>query len=322
MEKESKETEMRKKTVAFFKRFRTVVKIKRWIYGVPEKCFRRSLKLRWKICTSIPGWKGINTGSDEPELIVSLTSFPARIETVQHTVASILLQSHKPDKVILWLAPEQFPGGTASLPKGLLALRKYGLTIGWCRDIRSFKKLIPSLRKYPDAVIVTADDDLYYERNWLKILYKEYKAAPELVHCHRITEFYLQDGRYDAVGRGKGVMPKSSFLYKVTGCGGVLYPPHCMAEDILREDIFLKICSTNDDIWFWLMAVLNGVRISVPKHNIPKLHYVESTQKGPTLSSINDQGENLFWIQFHQVIEHYPEIDRRLQKEYEKAYSC
>lgn len=311
---------MKKKFIRFCKRFHIIVTVKRRIFALPEKWFRFRLNMRWKLCSVLPGWKGVSRKSREPELIVSLTSFPARIDTVQHTIRSILLQSKKPDKVILWLASGQFPDGTDSLPQELLSLRKYGLTIGWCRDLRSYKKLIPALRKYPEAVIVTADDDLYYERNWLRILYEEYKKAPELVHCHRITQFSLRDGEYKAVGRGKNVSPKASFLYKVTGCGGVLYPPHCLSDEILREDIFQKICSTNDDIWFWLMAVRHGVRISVPEQNIPALHYVERTQAGPTLSSRNDRGENLFWVQFYNMLEQYPEIDRILRTEQEKLH--
>lgn len=306
-----------RKIILFFKRFPVIVAVKRWIFGMPERFFCMQLNLRWRVCTHIPGWKGICADSKShcPLLIVSLTSFPARIRTVQYTIRSLLLQSEKPDKVILWLATEQFPDREDNLPKELLALQKYGLTIGWCHDIRSYKKLIPTLRKYPDDIIVTTDDDLYYERNWLKILYTEYKQNPELVHCHRVTEFSWENGEYTAKGRGKHVCPKTSFLYKVTGCGGVLYPPHSLAEEILNEEVFRNICSTNDDIWFWLMAVMNGVKVSVPDHNIPNLHYVEHTQEGPTLNSVNDQGENLFWVQFYNMLEHYPQLDAILRKD-------
>ena len=40
-----------------------------------------------------------------PEIIISLTSYPARIKTVNQTIETLLNQSMKVDKVILWLAP-------------------------------------------------------------------------------------------------------------------------------------------------------------------------------------------------------------------------
>lgn len=301
---------MKQRIFAFFKQFYIIVVVKRWIFSLPEKFFRLKMRVKWKVLSHIPGWKGVSSVLHKPELVVSLTSFPARIGVVHHTIRSLLMQSVKPDHVILWLAPEQFPEMEDELPEELLELTNYGLTIAWYKDIRSFKKLIPTLQMFPEAVIVTTDDDLYYERNWLRVLYEEYLKKPKLVHCHRVTEMYVEDGEYKMIGRGRHVYPKTSYLYKVTGCGGVLYPPHCMADDILNEELFMELCPTNDDLWFWLMAVLNHVRVSVPDHNNPRLHYVEHTQNGPTLSSRNDQGEKLLWVQFGNMLNHYPEIDR------------
>ena len=56
----------------------------------------------------------------QPKLIVSLTSFPARINTVHQVIESLLNQTKKADKIILWLAPEQFPNGEKDLPEKLL----------------------------------------------------------------------------------------------------------------------------------------------------------------------------------------------------------
>lgn len=44
-------------------------------------------------------------------------------------------------------------------------LRDKELTIDWYHDIKSYKKLIPTLQKYPDSIIVTADDDIIYRRH-------------------------------------------------------------------------------------------------------------------------------------------------------------
>ena len=58
------------------------------------------LRQRWE--------KACGTDS-ESRIIVSLTTYPARVQGVWVTIASLLNQTMKPYKVILWLAEEQFP---------------------------------------------------------------------------------------------------------------------------------------------------------------------------------------------------------------------
>ena len=83
--------------------------------------------------------RGYKETKNKPRIIISLTSFPKRIDIVWITIESILRQSQKPDEIILWLAEEQFQG-IDSLPKSLLELMERGLTIRFCDDLRSHKK--------------------------------------------------------------------------------------------------------------------------------------------------------------------------------------
>ena len=277
-----------------------------------------TVQLRWFLFSKIPGWKGIKTISSNERIIVSLTSFPARIGTVDQTIKSLLLQSKKPDKIVLWLAESQFPSREETLPKRLLRLKQYGLDIEWCEDIRSYKKLIPTIKLYPNEIIVTTDDDIFYRKTWLSILFEEYRRNPKVIWAHRVTKFYIKGDQYSIIAGGDDYWMPSSNLNKVTGCGGILYPPKCFHPDVIREELFMKLCPTNDDIWFWLMAVLNGTQIAVPQRRQNKLVYVADTQKGPTLSKINDQGEGLFWRDFNSILEYYPELDVKLRTEYQQ----
>ena len=220
---------------------------------------------------SVTSESGLNKGKRDVEIVVSLTSYPARITTVHMTIMTLLNQKVKPDKIILWLAREQFPKGVISLPKQLLALEDVGLTIEWTHDIRSYKKLIPTLRKYPDSIIVTCDDDTFYPPHWLEMLMESYTKHPDCVHCHRGHTI-----RFDADGK---VVPflkwhfestnsKPSFLNFQTGIGGVLYPPHCLDPEVFNEQAFMELAKTCDDHWFWAMAVLKGTRVKIVEGGI------------------------------------------------------
>ena len=249
-------------------------------------------------------------------IIISFTSFPARIKTVHLVVDSLFKQTLKPDRIILWLADSQFPKKEKELPKELLEQKKRGLEIRWCEDIRSYKKLIPTLKLFPNAVIVTIDDDNIFDKDWLKILYSSYLNYPNCISCHRITKFVLNSNdEFEIVTSGRKYYHQPSYLNKLVGAGGVLYPPHSLYKDILDEKLFMSLTPTNDDQWFWFMAILNGYRVKVADGAQIKLNPIDGTQE-VALCNINDHGENLFWKQFDKLISHYPSVKDILKQEY------
>lgn len=221
--------------------------------------------------------KGVNETKREYKVIVSLTTFPARINFVHKTISALLNQTFKSDSVVLWLAEEQFPD--KKLPETLLNLQKYGLEIRWCEDIRSFKKLVPSLREFPNDIIVTADDDIFYPSDWLENLYNLYLRYPNCICANRA--FMVKKGKEKYYMTSRNYCYNKSFLPRfknefMTGYG-TLFPPHSLNEEVLNSKIFMKEIPTNDDIWFWGMAVRNGTKIVVNPNGY-KLKLVENKE--------------------------------------------
>ena len=128
--------------------------------------------------------------------------------------------------VILWLSMEEFPQKEDNLPDSLLDLRNYGLTIEWCGiNLRSYNKLLPTLRKYPDAIIVTADDDMYYPNDWLERLYKSHIDNSNVILQHTITRLEFDDKlSLKSTGRENKYKGSESYFNKVRGCSGSLFP--------------------------------------------------------------------------------------------------
>ena len=265
-----------------------------------------------------PAKMGVS-GNEEIELIVSLTSFPKRIKEIHLCIKTLLNQTYKPDAVILWLAVEQFPNKEADLPKKLVKLCKNGLTIRWCNDLRSYKKLIPALKEYPEAIIITTDDDVYYKKDWLEGLMRAHEESPQDVCCYRAAKIRFENGEFmrDPVASGS-CYEYTTYLHQQTGVGGVLYPPHCLLDEVLKEDIFMNISKTNDDLWFWLMGVLNNTKVRMVGNNNFKLYYVGDTQLY-SLTSINDHGEQLYYQQLNAIFERYPRSLELLKEEFEKV---
>ncbi len=272
-------------------------------------------KMRWSKHSSEAGYSGLSAEHHEVPLVISLTTFPARTRTVHIVIESLLMQTCKPDVLVLWLAREQYPGGEADLPESLIGLKRYGLDIRWCSDMRSYKKLIPTLREFPGAAVITADDDIYYGPHWAGKLYRAYMENPRAVHCHRVTKFYKDEGQWRTSPGGYDVYPFPTYLHKLTGGSGAIYPPAPLPPEMVDESLFMKIAPTNDDIWFWLMAARAGLPCNVVRGSEPALFYVEGSQE-QALTKVNDQGERLFWKQFGAVLEKFPDAARLLDNEW------
>jgi len=209
---------------------------------------------------------GVTEEKRTPKLIVSLTTFPGRINTVYKTISTLLQQTVKPDEVVLWLADEQFPN--RELPENLTRLQQFGLSIKWCEDIRSFKKLVPSLREFPNDTIITADDDIFYPNNYVESLYQEHLKNPDVIIANRAFVIKKKQNKYSINARNyaynKTYLPHYTNEF-MTGYGS-LFPPNSLHTDVLRSDIFMEMMPTNDDVWFWGMAVRNNTKIKVNKN--------------------------------------------------------
>lgn len=257
--------------------------------------------------------QAITTSPREIPLIVSLTSYPARTGTIMQTLCSLMTQTMKPDKIILWLTEEQYPRREADLPIEVLDLRKFGLTIEWySRPIRSYTKLVPALLQYPNAVIVTADDDILYRKDWLEGLYDAYIREPKAIHCYCSHYILLDENQMPLpYNQWKFLQEESvSFRNLLMGVGGVLYPPHALGADALNESIFMQYVPHADDLWFWAMAVLNDMPIHTLNNRNSRTIPVYNVNNEYALFNENSAGAND--IQLKHLLDYYPALKKYL----------
>ena len=261
----------------------------------------------------IDSFKNKCTTGDDEGLIISLTSFPQRMYEIHYTLYSLLTQTVKPAKVVLWLGTEQFPDGEKDIPQKVLKLKENGLVIEWHKNLRSYTKLVPSLKKYPNNIIVTADDDIYYEKDWLEKLLKSHKENKNCIICNRAHMVKFDREKLAPYKKWPKKIKggKASYLNFLTGVGGVLYPQNSLHKDVLNEELFTELAPKADDVWFWAMAVLNKTKILVVKDWIRELTYVNPERERGltdevTLFSFNKKGGND--LQIEKVLNHYPQI--------------
>jgi len=215
-------------------------------------------------------------------LIVSLTSYPARIGTVHKTIISIFESTVLPERIILWLAEEQFPNRKRDLPKNLLKLEKSGLDIRFCRDLKSHKKYIYTMLEYPDHAVITVDDDIEYDPNMIKTLLDSYERFPDAVSGMRVHRMTFTDGMVDPYNSwiimDKTLYRNPSIFAIATGAGGILYPPRIISKEAFDEQVITKTCLFGDDLWLKINEVMNNVPTVLAGTN-RKLRYIDGTQE-------------------------------------------
>jgi hypothetical protein len=232
-------------------------------------------------------------------LYVNLTSFPPRFQELHLTLKSLLLQTTRPDHIVLWL----YEPDIEKLPNSTLELQKYGLLIkGYPTDIRSYKKLIPAIELWPDAFHVTADDDIYYRTDWLNQFVSAYSGNLKEVialRVHQITKD--KDGMILSYSKWtKKVLtntPSQDLI--ATGCAGIFYPPRCLHANTANQGLFMELAPNADDIWFYWMAIANHSMIRVIGNNQKLISWKSS--KTMNLLALNRSPETGNDAQFNNV---------------------
>ncbi len=243
-------------------------------------------------------------------IIVSLTSYPARIKKIFNVLDSIMAQTYKPDKILLYLAQEQFAG--KELPVDLSGYIVGGLEIHWCQeDMKSHKKYLYAFQEYPDDYIITIDDDFYYEEHMIEELVYYRDKFPGCVlarRTHLITA--ERDGSISPYEMWWGEcqhyigVPRMDLL--ATTGGGALYAPHLIGTEVFNTNNIRKYCMYADDIWLKVMELIGGVPVvQVPTRLLDRSDTVFS-QDG-LYQRYNGNGGND--RQFQAVLEVYDNIN-------------
>lgn len=269
-------------------------KVKKWI--LIQKLTREDAKKKEEIIGKIYDLPigFLSQDLSLESVIISLTSYGSRVvDTLPLVLYTLITQTIKPGKIVVYLDYTNW--SDEKLPKILHHLQKVGVDIRYCEDIRSYKKIVPALKDFPNNPIVTVDDDIYYDSHMLEWLLDAYQQLPQksivgLWACIVAKENgeYLP---YNTWIDCKFKTNDSEFaLY--TGYG-TFYPPHIFDNEVCNSDVFMKLCPTADDIWMWVMAKrlnipifltpnaalglhteINRVYVFFPEQNKESLYYV------------------------------------------------
>ena len=289
----------------------------RFAYDKSEKIYILNNKINTFVANAIIprvlSRHAINRGPELQDVIVSLTSYPPRIEQAALCIDSLLRQTRSPKKLILWLARTDYP----SIDEIPYCVKKYiddGLEIRLCEDIKSYKKIYYTAKEYYDYRIVTADDDFFYPSTWLEELDDVHKKNPNTIVCHRSHRIIEHDGNLEKYGKwdwySNGVVGPSHNLHILTGAGAI-FPAGFFKKDFFDIDAIKRFSPTTDDMWVKVYALKHNVKVMKVRPVSKSLIEVKGSQKVSLIAVNQSDGNdkalndllNLFDIDIHSILE-------------------
>lgn len=213
---------------------------------------------------------GVNTEPRDFKLAVSMTSYPARINSVFLALETLLNQTLKPDRLLLWLSRAEI--NSANLPPRLLALQAHGVEIKWVdENIKSYKKLVYTMDAFADHHMVTCDDDVFFPKWFLQRLYDMNQKHPDCIATYRCRVMrkisrrqltpYIQ---WPLATKRTPIHGLPGYnLFPNGGCG-TWYPPNSLHKQT-SDRLFMQLAPTGDDIWFKAMSLLAKTKVVAVK---------------------------------------------------------
>ena len=110
----------------------------------------------------------------EERIIVTLTTYSKRIGNIPTILETIFKQTVPPDFVVLNLAYEEIvPDEVQNY------INEHAIEVNRVSDTKVFKKLIPTLKKYPNDVVISIDDDWLYPQGMIEDFLNLHRQYPE-----------------------------------------------------------------------------------------------------------------------------------------------
>lgn len=221
---------------------------------------------------------------------VSLTSWRPRLPDLPLTLVSLLSQSPRPPRILVWLTREDI----GLLDQAIIRhLEPHGIAFVEAPELGPHKKWHPMASSQMDPFVI-CDDDTFYPPSWYASLIGD-SALPAYVgcRCHRLTGD-AQAGPAPYAQWEKEITAGSppSHATFVTGVGGALIHPRRLPAGFLDPEAFMRLCPRADDIWLKLAHLEAGIPCVRSRFTFPCLGIAASEASGLAAENVTNHGND------------------------------
>ena len=165
----------------------------------------------------------------EERIIVSLTTWFKRIQNIPAVLDTIFGQTMPPDLVVLNLAFDEV------VPDNIQQyIEEHHIEVNRVPDTKVYKKILPTMKKYPEDCIISIDDDWLYPKGMIEDfvhIHKKYPNNP--ISGNRVVSELMQC----QCRHGFASLVKAEYYENLLG---------------LIDDELIKNCPADDIVWTYL----------------------------------------------------------------------
>ncbi len=239
--------------------FRTIVIYK--VYKVFVKYIIFTL-LKTIYYTKLVKFKPLIDEKDKP--IISLTTFPLRINNLWMVVYCLFNQTLRPGKIILTLSKQEFPNEYDQFPNSLKCFLNKGLEVIFVdENLKPHNKYFFTFQKYPNRDIITVDDDLLYYSDTVERLVILHKEHPQSVCSNRIQKISLNSVNFEKTENWLHIYSSSkpSHYNFALGYGAVFYPANFKSPLLFNKEKIKSLSLLADDLWLKSIEILADIYV-------------------------------------------------------------
>lgn len=228
-------------------------------------------------------------------------------------------------KLVLVLSEEEFPD--KETPKIISSLvTGCDIEILWDKgNIRSHKKLVPVLEKYPDHPVLILDDDKMYPKGLINHFINSHNKYPDdVIIGGSFFGLYPENGNIKCELLSgvpelinKLVPDEEITIQKpASGCFGMLFPAHTFTDPrFFDRDLFMRLVPNCDESWYYLFCVLENRRMRALEHIYEIIPNIIMTQEHALK---NSNGKEVYTQYYNNILKEFPEFYDKLVHKYEQ----
>ena len=238
-------------------------------------------------------------------IVVSLTSYLPRFPTLHLCLAQLFSQTVSPDEIILYLDADVSP---EQLPPQLKFFQERGLKIKftpYC--LKCHTKYFFAMQEYPDSIIITVDDDVFYGNDLVENLIYTHQRYPNAISAGRVHRIHLMPDGHPAPylewqHECTDICVPSHELF-ATGVGGILYPPRCFGLETFDREALTQLSLYADDLWLKVMELRYDIMIVYSEQGNTHPPIIPGSQENALFLENRNKGYNDHY--FRQLLEYY-----------------
>lgn len=240
--------------------------IKRLIYNnntISTKLYYHLKGLLGKYVKKAKICNGINEKPRTQKIIISMTSYPARFPSVVLPLKSILLQTVKADRIIVWLGSDS---KQSDLTEEMKMMEKYGVEYIFDSELnlKPHKKYFYALQQFKKDLVITVDDDLIYSPFMIESLLESHEKYPNAICARRVHKVLTKNSIIapynDWFHDYKEHNSMNCMLFPTNGAG-TLFPPDALPMEAFDIQKITSLCLNADDVWLWFMSKMKKTPI-------------------------------------------------------------